>query len=180
MPRSARWAAAARPTGPAPMTTTGRASRAVLTMGLLDPGRRGQWPLSGAWCGVHAQQPCWDATAAALAVLPQQDPSATASAAVPQHGPAAASTVSGSVGVACGGVPQQPPVPAAVSTAVGSPLNAPGVCEVLMVVLLRVSGNRGRAGQDRVKADAGPADTTAGDADHGEPPQACDRLRRIS
>src|SRR5215207_3427992 len=38
-PRSARWAAAARPTGPAPITATGRAVRSgwVTTMGLLAP-----------------------------------------------------------------------------------------------------------------------------------------------
>src|SRR5438270_9351840 len=52
-PRASRWAAAARPTGPAPMTATGRSERAVV-MNWFSSGVAG---LTGSAAGEAVDQP---------------------------------------------------------------------------------------------------------------------------
>ena len=88
--------------------------------------------------GGHPQQPWPAATASAFAALPQQEPSAAASArgAATRRRAAVPTRRSGEgQSVACGGLPQQPPVPATVRPRPGRRGNRPGLVSVMVVLL---------------------------------------------
>ena len=153
-PRSCRCAAAARPTGPAPITTTGRAPACP------DPDTAGSVRVAGSATVatddpavdevevvtvsvVGPQQPAPASSASALAAGSQQAPACSAASALPQHGPPAGGAAVVPVGVT--GV-QQPPVAASAVPV--------GVVSFIGVCSQRRRGGGVDAGRTRVLAGA--------------------------